>query len=111
MIAALAGGIPFPSTAAELLVVSDRRCGPCILFEREVGSIYAKTEEGRIAPRRTLRHGSAPPAEYAFVGQPKVAPTFVLVDRGREIGRFEGYGSDELFWMNLTVLLNRIDAD
>lgn len=93
--------------AAELLVVEDPRCPPCVLFEREVASLYARTDEGRRVPLRRLPYGVPPPPSYAYIGQPAVAPTFVLVDRGRELGRFEGYSSDELFWMNLTALLQQ----
>ena len=107
---AMAFGIDLSARAAELLVVSDRSCGPCILFEREVGTTYARTEEARRAPLRLLPHGKPAPAPYGFIGQAKVAPTFVLVDEGREIGRFEGYSDDELFWMRLTVLLRELDA-
>lgn len=99
---------PIAAPAAELLVVSDRTCGPCILFERQVGILYGKTDEARLAPLRMLAYGRSPPDDYAFVGVPKVAPTFVLVDQGREVGRFEGYSGDELFWMNLTRLLQQL---
>jgi hypothetical protein len=94
--------------AAELLVVEDPRCGPCILFDRQIGPIYAKTDEGRVAPLHRIAYGKPAPAPYAFIGQPKVAPTFVLVDQGREVGRIEGYSSDELFWMSLASLIQKL---
>lgn len=95
---------------AELLYVADPHCGPCLLFEREIAPIYPKTDEGRRVPIRRIPHGKPAPKPFEFVGQPKVAPTFVLVLSGRELGRFEGYSSDELFWMNLTVLVRHLDA-
>lgn len=94
--------------AAELLLIEDPRCGPCILFDRQVGTIYSKTDEGRIAPIHRVAFGAPAPAPYAFIGQPKVAPTFVLVHEGLEIGRFEGYSSDELFWMSLASLMQKL---
>lgn len=96
--------------AADLLYVGDARCGPCLLFEREIGPIYPKTEEARRFPLRRVAYGQPAPQPYAFIGQPRVAPTFVLVEGGREIGRFEGYHSDELFWMNLAALLQQMPA-
>lgn len=95
--------------AAELLLVEDPACGPCILFDRQVGQIYPKTDESTIAPLRRIAHGAPAPEPYGFVGEPKVAPTFVLVEDGRELGRFEGYSNDELFWMNLTALLHKLE--
>lgn len=94
--------------AAELLLVEDPRCGPCILFDRQVRPIYSKTDEGRIAPIRRVGFGAPAPAPYAFIGQPKVAPTFVLVHEGLEVGRIEGYSSDELFWMSLASLMQKL---
>lgn len=94
--------------AAELLMVGESFCGPCIQFDRQIGPIYSKTEEGRMAPLRKIAFGVPAPAPYAFVGQPKVAPTFVLVHEGREVGRIEGYASDELFWMNLASLMQKL---
>lgn len=98
------------ASAAELLYVRDERCAPCLLFDRQIGAIYAKTEEARRYPMRRVAYGGPAPEPFAFIGQPKVAPTFVLVDAGREIGRFEGYTSDELFWMNLAALIQRLPS-
>lgn len=94
--------------AAELLVFEDPACGPCILFERQIGPIYPKTDEHRVAPLRRLPYGEPPEAPYAFVEAARVAPTFVLVDEGKELGRFEGYETDELFWMNLAHLMQQL---
>lgn len=94
--------------AAELILVEDPRCGPCILFDREIGLIYSKTDEGRTAPLRRLAFGAPAPAPYTFIGEIKVAPTFVLVHDGREVGRIEGYSSDELFWMSLASLMQKL---
>jgi hypothetical protein len=101
----------FPGTveAAELVYVADRACAPCQLFDRQVRPLYAKTTEAALAPLRTLPYAGSWPARYAFIARPSVAPTFVLVDDGRELGRFEGYAGDELFWMRLTVLLRALD--
>lgn len=108
---AVAVGIGLAGTAlgAELLYVSDPRCPPCQLFDQQIGPIYPKTDEAGRAPLRALQYGEPAPAAYAFIGQVRVAPTFVLVDQGREIGRFEGYSSDELFWMSLSVLMRGLD--
>ncbi len=108
-IAGLLAVVSVALEAAELLVVEDPACGPCILFDRQVGRIYPKTDEAAVAPLRRIPYGAPAPEPYAFIGESKVAPTFVLVEGGRELGRFEGYSSDELFWMNLTALLHELE--
>jgi hypothetical protein len=96
-----------PARAAELLVFELPQCTPCLRFERDVGGIYNRTDEGHLAPLKRLALGK-PPRQYQFVAPARVAPTFVLVDAGREIGRFEGYASDELFWMSLSTRLRQL---
>lgn len=93
--------------AAELLMFELPACAPCLLFESQIGRIYDKTEEGRLAPLHRLPFG-APPPEFRYVRAPTVAPSFVLVDNGRELGRIEGYSSDELFWMSLSTRLDQL---
>jgi len=97
-----------PLPAAELLMYTDPSCGPCRLFEHEVGGIYAKTAEHQRAPLRRIEIHAPPPDDLRAVEVPAVAPTFVLVDAGRELGRFSGYANDELFWLSLTALLEQL---
>lgn len=107
-LAASAGRASAADTAT-LLVYEDPACAPCVLFDRQVGAIYGRTDEAR---RVSLQRESfsAAMARTGPLAPPRVAPTFVLVQGGREIGRFEGYSSDELFWMNLHYLLQQLPA-
>lgn len=107
MLLGLLGLLSTTASAAELLMFELEQCAPCQLFEKQIGRIYDRTEESRIAPLHRLAFGTPPP-EYAYVRPPAVAPSFVLVDHGRELGRIEGYTSDELFWMNLSTQLRLI---
>ncbi len=95
-------------SAAELLVFEEPSCGPCILFEREVAAMYSNTVEGRRAPMRKQLLGSPLPESLAFVAPVGLAPTFVLIHCGREVGRFQGYSSQELFWMSLAYLMQKL---
>lgn len=99
---------PLHAAAAELLVFDDAHCAPCLQFAREIGPVYPKTDEGRRAPLRHLAHDAPLPAAYASIGTVRATPTFVLVEDGREVGRFEGYGGDELFWMRLAVQMQKL---
>ena len=40
----------------------------------------------------------------------RYTPTFVVVDRGREIGRIEGFSSDDQFWGRLDELAAKLAA-
>ena len=89
---------PRHSAAAELVMFEQPGCEWCQTFDREIAPIYDKTEEGRRAPLRRVALNAALPAEFSFIRVERLAPVFVLVDKGREIGRIRGYPGEENFW-------------
>lgn len=85
-------------------------CVWCAVFDREVGTLYGKTEEGRRAPLRRVNSDRALPPDLTFIQTERLTPLFVLVDKGREIGRIRGYPGDDNFWGLLGVLIRKLDA-
>ena len=59
-------------------------------------------------PARRVDITKAIPADLAFVKVERLTPVFVLIDNGREIGRFRGYSGDDQFWGLFGVLLDRL---
>ena len=102
LLAAMAGS----AAALELLMVERANCPYCKRWNAEIGPLYAKTEEGRLAPlkRADIRQI---PTDVAFETPVAVTPTFVLVGNGKEIGRITGYTDDFTFWGLLKNLLKR----
>ena len=83
-------------------MIGDPGCPYCARFEREVAPGYRASEDGQLAPLvRRDRHD----ADVAFIPRVVYSPTFVMLIRGREIGRIVGYGGADLFWMQLAGLL------
>lgn len=99
-----------PARAAELIMFEEHGCMWCARWNAEVGDAYHLTAEGRRAPlvRRDIHDG--PPAGVALAIRPSFTPTFVLVDKGREVGRIEGYPGEDFFWPMLNALLARLPA-
>jgi hypothetical protein len=84
--------------AAELVMFWRAGCPYCAQFDREIGPIYDKTDEGKAAPlRRVDIHAPIPP-DLRSVTVERITPVFVLVDHGREIGRIRGYPGEDNFW-------------
>ncbi len=96
--------------AAQLVMFEQAGCPWCQKFDREIGPIYGKTEEGLRAPLRHVDIEKALPPDLAFVQVERFTPVFVLVDKGREIGRIRGYGGEEMFWTQLYMLMQKLDA-
>ena len=97
-----------PASAAELLLYTRKGCAYCVLWEREIGGLYPKTDEARTAPLRRVQTDRPQPGDPRLDPPVSVTPTFVLMDGAREIGRFSGYTNDLTFWSMLTVLLQRM---
>ena len=97
--------------AAELVMFEQAGCSWCEAFNNEIGIIYGKTDDGLRAPLRRVDIAQALPADLAFVEIERLTPLFVLVDKGREIGRIRGYGGREMFWTQLYTLMQKLDAD
>ena len=96
--------------AAELVMFEQAGCAWCEAFDREIAPIYGKTEEGKRAPLRRVDIAENLPADLAFLDVERLAPLFVLVDRGHEIGRIRGYPGEDHFWGLLGVLMKKLDA-
>ena len=96
--------------AAELIMFEQTGCAWCEAFNREIAPIYDKTAEGQRVPLRRVDIDQPVPQDLAFVAVERLAPLFVLVDKGREIGRIRGYPGEDHFWGLLGVLIKKLDA-
>ena len=95
--------------AAELVMFEQAGCSWCEAFDRDIGLIYDKTDESARAPLRRVDITQALPADLSFIVVERLTPLFVLVDKGREIGRIRGYGGPEAFWTQLFMLMEKLD--
>ena len=102
---------PHGARAAELVMFEQAGCPWCEAFDREIAPIYRKTEEGLRAPLRRVDIDGPVPADLAFIERERLTPLFVLVDKGREVGRIRGYPGEDNFWGLLGVLIKRLDAN
>jgi hypothetical protein len=96
--------------AAELVMFGRAGCPYCAQFDREVGAIYPRTEEGKLVPLRRIDIGQPLPPDLAFLTVERITPVFVLVDRNREIGRIRGYPGEDNFWGLLDNLIEDLKA-
>jgi len=101
---------PSRAQAAELVMFEQAGCVWCEAFDQEVAPVYAKTDDAQRAPLRRVDIAQPSPPDLAFVEVERLTPLFVLVDKGREIGRIRGYGGREMFWTQLYTLMQKLDA-
>ena len=86
-------------------MVDQRACVYCVRFNRQIAETYPNTVAGQIAPLRRVSRLKKWPADLAGITPAYATPTFILIDEGREVGRFAGYSKPENFWMRLHPLL------
>jgi thioredoxin-related protein len=96
------------SQAAELVMVDLRSCHYCAKFRHDVARTYDATEAGQIAPLRLVSPLRKWPHDLAGVTPAPYTPVFILVEKGREIGRFAGYTTADAFWAKLNPLLAKL---
>src|SRR6476660_3814152 len=96
--------------AAELIVFEQAGCVWCETFDRDIAPIYPKTVEGQRAPLRRVNIDHILPSDLAFLETERLAPVFVLVEKGQEIGRIRGYPGEDHFWGLLGALIRKLDA-
>jgi hypothetical protein len=101
---------PSSIAAAELVMLSRAGCPYCERFDREIGPVYGRTDEGKIAPLRRVDIHKAIPGDLKFVAMEPLTPVFVLVDHGREMGRIRGYPGEDNFWGLLAGLIGELKS-
>ena len=96
--------------ATELIMVEREGCPYCAKWQRDVGAIYPKSSESKVAPLRLVQLENGQP--NVQLGKPvRFTPTFLLVDEGREVGRITGNMNDSMLWGLLDSMLARLQED
>ena len=103
-----AGATPSPVSSAELVMFESDSCEWCEIWHQEIGPIYPKTAEGRLAPLRRIDIADDVPRDLAKLRPASFTPTFVLMENGKEITRILGYPGEDFFWGLLEEALIKI---
>ncbi len=98
-----------PAGAAELVMFDRKGCPWCAKWHAEIGvEGYARSPEARTAPLRVYLVGTPMPADIKRLTPIIGTPTFVLMDNGVEVDRFEGYPGKAVFYGRLQLALDRL---
>lgn len=89
-----------------LVMVEEPGCVWCAKWNKEVGPVYPKTDEGAQAPLRRIDIRDRPPDDMQFARDLHFTPTFVLMVDSVESGRIEGYPGEDFFWGLLGRLID-----
>jgi len=95
-------------SAAELLMLEKPGCSWCARWDREIGPVYHKTDEGKRAALRRIDITQPWPKDLEGIRVDRFTPTFILIEDGTEIGRVRGYPGEMYFWPELDKLLQKL---
>ena len=84
--------------AAELVMFERAGCVWCQRWDREIAPIYDKTDEAKVLPLRRVDIDRDKLTDIKLASPVIYTPTFVVIDKGQEIGRINGYTNDMSFW-------------
>lgn len=95
-----------PAFADNLVMVEAPGCYYCKTWKAEIAPIYPKTEYSELAPLVFVEKKHAD-EEYQLTRPVIYTPTFLIVnDDNQEIARFEGYQSEDYFWIKIAEVLD-----
>ena len=87
----------------KLVMITDERCIYCIMWEKQIGKIYHKTDIAENFPLHRIEIKD----EKNIYLQAKVTPTFIFLVDSNEKGRITGYSYPEMFWWQVDEILER----
>ncbi|MEL7173113.1 MAG: thioredoxin family protein [Pseudomonadota bacterium] len=104
--------VPAAAAAGEyrLLMLDQEACEWCEQWEEDIGGAYHLTPEGKIAPLTRASIHEPLPDGIALDRRAGFTPTFVLLEKGAEVGRLEGYAGADFFYPMLGRLLRDAGA-
>lgn len=105
----LLAGLAVASDRGTLVYVREAGCPYCRLWDTRIAPIYPPSLEGQRATLRVVDIRDIAASGLPLARPVRVTPTFVLIARGREIGRIEGYPGEDFFWGLLGRLIEKLD--
>lgn len=98
-------GTALPAMSDELVMYRRAGCPYCLAWDREIGSVYPKTDIGKSLPLRQVHLDRGKDNSVELKSPIRYTPTFIVVENGKEKARIEGYPGEFFFWGLLEKLL------
>ena len=88
-----------------LLMITDKTCLICMVWEKQIGKIYPKTEIANNFPLSRIEMNDFVNYTKYKIKKTNITPTFVFIRNNNEKGRIEGYTSPEMFWWQVDEII------
>ena len=88
-----------------LLMITDKTCLICMVWEKQIGKIYPKTEIASKFPLSRIEMNDFVNYSKHKIKKTNITPTFIFIRNNNEQGRIEGYTSPEMFWWQVDEII------
>ena len=88
-----------------LLMVTDKTCLICMIWEKQIGKIYPKTEIANKFPLSRIEIKDFVNYSKHKLKKTNITPTFIFIRNNNEQGRIQGYTSPEMFWWQVDEIV------
>ncbi len=88
-----------------LLMITDKTCLICMVWEKQIGKIYPKTEIANKFPLSRIEMNDFVNYSKHKIKKTNITPTFIFIKNNNEQGRIEGYTSPEMFWWQVDEII------
>ena len=89
-----------------LLMVTDKTCLICMIWEKQIGKIYPKTEIANKFPLSRIEIKDFVNYSKHKLKKTNITPTFIFIKNNNEQGRIEGFTSPEMFWWQVDEIID-----
>ncbi len=90
---------------SSMLMVTERTCLVCKIWEKQIGKIYSKTEIAKKFPISRIEIKDFVNYFKKDLKITKITPTFIFIENNKEKGRIIGYTNPEMFWWQVDEIV------
>ena len=89
-----------------MIMITDKNCLYCIVWEKQIGKIYPKTEIAEKFPLHRIEVKNFVNYTKYDLKKTNITPTFIFIKNDNEVGRIEGYTNPEMFWWQVDEIID-----
>ena len=89
-----------------MLMITDKTCLYCIIWEKQIGKIYPKTEISKRFPLSRIEVKDFASYKKYNLKKTDITPTFIFIKDTREKGRIQGYTNPDMFWWQVDEIID-----
>ncbi|RJE80714.1 SoxS protein [Paracoccus sp. JM45] len=93
------------------MMITEPACLFCRAWRAEIGPGFAASPIGRAAPLFEVDLNGPYPDGLALARRPRLTPSFILLHKGTEVGRIEGYVGQQHFYPALEQMMSQAGFD